>query len=188
MPSIRCRFLTNCESFIPRWPECQYTFYTFTDILHRILLLRSPYAVAGWLPWLDYEMNAAIGVFNKTIMHQVVSDAKQSQKAKTKAKLEMTKALDAVISKTQASDSSSSDEVSNRLDEKEMMARLYPDKTGVLFARFIFDFGTLFEPLQDLHIVPVAALEAAQVLKRLRVPKTPPLDCKEQTVTAKGGS
>lgn len=146
--------------------------------------------MVGWLPWLDYEMNAAIGVFNKTIMHQVVSDVMESQKASKKGLSKHKRALDAVISSTQASDgcntsssSSSSRHVNgrSRLEEKERLARLYPDNTGVLFARFIFNFGNLFETLQDLHIVPAAALEAAQVLKRLRVPRSPPLhDSKEK--------
>jgi hypothetical protein len=120
-------------------------------------------------------MNAAVAVFNKTIMHQVVSDARAAQDDDDR---ESRKGLDAVISSTQANDNSAASSSSRRnlIGKRRTLTSLYPDNTGELFARFIFGFNSIFETLQKIHIVPVAALEAAKVLKRLRVPRTPPLE------------
>lgn len=168
-------------------------------------MLQSAWAITGWLVWLEDQANAAIHHFNRTIMHQVAMDARiakdsraDSKKTSTAGTLparEGVKQVDlaATISKAQVSDatrwsSESTLDTNERRREQKGLEEVYPDKSGILFSRFIFSFNSLYELLRDMHIFPPAAFEAARILKRLRVPRSPRLANREATTTAEGPS
>ena len=178
-----------------------------------LLLLRSPWKVAGWLIWLEDEIDAAIALFNKTIMHQVSVDAKTRQEAKgqgehreqaSSSRSESEQSfqeaeeeeeeeeekeecasgdLASALSRQQSNDnlghtSEAASSIEIRREEggrRRALEIRYPDKSGLLFSRFIFSFNSIFKTLQDLHILPRAAFEAAKILKRLQVPYSPRL-------------